>query len=164
MVKKWNVTIPKLSGDKPRSQASEGSAYLVAAGRKPLSDHGNDTARNAGQRGRQLNVIRRFIIQPAAFLWFILPGNPEQVQRIHIPESHTGQPVTDFFRNGFRVLHLGNSGNDDAVFFCCFSGGFERGSVQNNKLPAMPVGLRGFSFKQNKNLLCYNSDGSPPTL
>ena len=106
----------ELAGHQTGGQAAEGGAHLVAAGGEPLAHHGHDPAGDAGERRGQLDVVGHRLEQSAALLGLILPGDAEQVQGIHIPEAHGLQPLPDLLRDGLRVLHLGDGGDDDAIF------------------------------------------------
>ena len=87
----------------------------MAAGGEPLAHHGHDPAGDAGERRGQLDVVGHRLEHSAALLGLILPGDAEQVQGIHIPEAHGLQPLPDLLRDGLRVLHLGDGGDDDVV-------------------------------------------------
>ena len=92
----------ELSRYQPRHEAAEGRADLVASRGEILAHHQHDLCLHARQFRRQDNEIR-FAEQSAGFLRFVFPGNAEQVERIHFPQSHVFQPVTDLFRDGFRI-------------------------------------------------------------
>ena len=111
----------ELAGHQPGSQAAEGGAHLVAAGGEPLAHHGDDAAGHSGQLGRQLDVVGHRLEQSAGLLGLVLPGDAEQVQGIHVPQAHVLQLHLDFLGDSLRVLHLGNGGDDDAVFLGLFN-------------------------------------------
>ena len=106
----------ELAGHQPGGQAAEGGAHLVAAGGEPLAHHGDDPAGHAGEGRGQLDVVGHRLEQSAALLGLVLPGDAEQVQGIHVPQAHRLQLLLDLLRDGLRVLHLGDGGDDDVIF------------------------------------------------
>ena len=74
----------KLSCHKRRHQASKGCSDLVAACRKIFPHKQHNFSFHSGQLRRKHDIIG-IPEQTSAFLRFVLPGNTEQVQRIHIP-------------------------------------------------------------------------------
>ncbi len=106
----------KLAGHKARSQAAERSADLVAARREPLAGHGKDAARHAGQAGGDLDIVRNLLIQTAALLGLVVPGNAEEVHGVNVPQTGLCELVLDLFRNQIGILHLGDGRDDDMVF------------------------------------------------
>ena len=107
----------KLACDQPRHEAAEGRADLVAACGEILAHHQQDLCLHAGQLGRQDDIVR-LSEESARFLRFVLPGDAEEVQRIHFPQAHMLQLLADFLRDGLRILHLRNGRNDDILFLC----------------------------------------------
>ena len=87
----------------------------MAAGGEPLAGHSNDAALHAGEAGGDLHVVGDSLVQAAALLGLVLPGNTEQVQGIDIPQAHVLQLGLDLLRDRLRVLHLGNGRDDDIV-------------------------------------------------
>ena len=106
----------ELAGHKTRSQAAEGSADLMAAGREPLAGHGQNAARNAGNGGRDLNIVRGLLIQAAGFLGLVVPADAEQVDGVNVPQAGVRQLFLDLLGDQIGVLHLGNGRDDDVVF------------------------------------------------
>ena len=106
----------ELAGHKTRSQAAEGSADLMAAGREPLAGHGQDAARNAGNGGRDLDIVRGLLIQAAGLLGFVVPADAEQVDGVNVPQAGVRQLFLDLLRDQVRVLHLRDGRDDDVVF------------------------------------------------
>ena len=105
----------ELAGHKTRGQAAEGRADLVAAGGEPLAGHREDAAGHAGQLGRDLDIVGDLLVQPAELLRLVVPGNPEQVERIHIPQADVRELRLDRFGDQIGVLHLGDGRDDDVV-------------------------------------------------
>ena len=105
----------ELAGHQPGRQAAEGGAHLVAAGGEPLARHGDDPAGHAGEAGGDLHVVGHGLEQAAALLGLVLPGDAEQVQRVHVPQSHVLELDLDLLGDGLGVLHLGDGGDDDVV-------------------------------------------------
>ena len=87
----------------------------MAAGRKPFSGHGDDPCLYSGKRRGKLNIVRDITVQSAALLRFILPGDPEQVQRIHIPQAGLLQSFLHFLRRMLRMDHLIDGRDQDPV-------------------------------------------------
>ena len=106
----------KLPGHQAGSQTAKGGAHFMASGGEPLAGHGQNAAGDPGQGGGQLHIVGHSLIAAAEFLGFVLPGDAEEVQRIDVPQSHVFQLVPDGAGNGFRLLHLGDGGNDDIIF------------------------------------------------
>ena len=90
----------------------------MASCREPFTNHGNDTARYAGNRTRDLNIVRNTDILSAGFLCFILPGNAEQIQRIDIPQTDIFQTLRYLLRGMLRMDHLIDRRNEDLVLLC----------------------------------------------
>ena len=106
----------ELAGHKTRSQAAEGSADLMAAGREPLAGHGQNAARNAGNGGRDLNIVRGLLVQAAGLLGLVVPADAEQVDGVNVPQAGVRQLFLDLLRDQIGVLHLGDGRDDDVVF------------------------------------------------
>ena len=105
----------KLTGDQPGGQAAEGGAHLVAPGGEPLARHGDDAAGHAAEGAGDLHVVGHLLEQAAALLGLVLPGDAEQVYRVHVPKAGVRELRLDFLRNQLRVLHLRKGGDDDVV-------------------------------------------------
>ena len=133
----------ELAGDQTGGKAAEGRAHLVAAGGEPLAHHGHDPAGDAGQLGGQLDVVGDSLIESAGLLRLVFPCDAEQVQGVYIPQSHIFQLALDLFGNGFRMLHLGDGGDHDAVFLRLFQIVFQTLLVdsQINHVLCPPVDL-----------------------
>ena len=106
----------KLTRHQPGRQAAEGGAHLVAARGKPLAGHGDDPAGHAGQAGGNLHVVRHRLEEAAGLLGLVVPGDAEEVHRIHVPQPRMGELGLDLFRDEVGILHLGDGGDDDVVF------------------------------------------------
>ena len=106
----------ELTGHEARGQAAEGGADLMAAGREPLAGHGKDAARNAGNGGRDLDVVRGLLVQTAGLLGFVVPADAEQVDRVNVPQAGVRQLFLDLLGDQVRVLHLRDGRDDDVVF------------------------------------------------
>ena len=105
----------ELTGHQAGSQAAEGGAHLVAAGGEPLAGHGNDAAGHAGELAGDLHIVGDRLEQTAGLLGLVVPGNAEQVDGIHIPQTGVAQLGLDLLGDQVRVLHLGDGGDDDVV-------------------------------------------------
>ena len=105
----------ELTGHQAGSQAAEGGAHLVAAGGEPLAGHGHDAAGHAGQLAGDLHVVGNLLEQAAAILGLVVPGNTEQVDGIHIPQTGVAQLGLDLLRDQIGILHLSDGGDDDVV-------------------------------------------------
>ena len=108
----------ELTGHQTGNQAAEGSTDLVAAGGEPLTGHGNDAAGNAGQLAGDFHIVGNSLEQTALFLGLVLPGNTEQVDGIHIPQTGVAELGLDLLGDQIGVLHLSDGGDDDVVFLC----------------------------------------------
>ena len=108
----------KLAGHESRSQAAEGSANLVAAGREPLAGHGKNAAGNTGHGGRNFDVVRGLLVKAAGFLCLVVPVDAEEVHGVNVPQTGVRQLFLDLFRNQIGVLHLRDGRDDDIVFLC----------------------------------------------
>ena len=106
----------ELAGHETRGQAAEGSADLMAAGREPLAGHGQNAARDAGNGGRDLNIVRGLLIQAAGLLGLVVPADAEQVDGVNVPQAGVRQLFLDLLGNQVGVLHLGDGRDDDVVF------------------------------------------------
>ena len=53
--------------------------------------------------------------EAAALLLLILPCDPEEVQRVDIPEADAFQLFLDGIRDQFRILHLRNRRYDNVI-------------------------------------------------
>ena len=105
----------ELTGHQAGSQAAEGGAHLVAAGGEPLTGHGNDAAGHAGELAGDLHIVGDRLEQTAGLLCLVVPGNAEQVDGIHIPQTGVAQLGLDLLGDQVGVLHLGDGGDDDVV-------------------------------------------------
>ena len=130
----------ELAGHQPGGQAPEGGAHLVAAGGEPLAHHGHDPAGHAGEDRGQLNVVGHRLEEAAGLPGLVLPGDAEQVQGVHIPQAHVLQLLPDLLRNGLRVLHLRDGGDEDPVFPGLFDvvrqALFVDGEIDHSHLPS----------------------------
>ena len=105
----------KLSGDQPGGQTAEGGAHLMAAGWEPLAHQAEDAGAHAGEGGGQLDVIGDGAVQPAGLQRLVFPRDAEQVQRVHVPQTHVLQPVLHFAGHGLGMLHVFKGGDDHPV-------------------------------------------------
>ena len=106
----------ELAGDEARGEAAERSADLVAARGEPLARHGEDAAGNAGELGRNFNIIRHGLIEAAGLLGLVLPRDAEEVQRVDVPKADSLELFLNFLRDGLRMLHLRDGRDDNVVF------------------------------------------------
>jgi len=103
----------ELSGDQPGHQAAEGGADLVGASGKPVADQSDDTRVHPGQRRREFHPVA--VVEQSG-VRIVFPGDAEKVQRVDVPQSDFFQFVLDGGGNQRRIFHLGQGGNDDALF------------------------------------------------
>ena len=106
----------ELAGDQAGDQAAEGGPHLVAPGGEPLARHGEDAAGHAGEGGGDFHEVGHGLKEAAGLPGLVFPGDAEEIEGVHVPEAHMFQACLDFLRNGLRVFHLGEGGDDDAVF------------------------------------------------
>ena len=106
----------ELAGDEARGEAAERSADLVAARGEPLARHGEDAARNAGELGRDLDIVRHLLKETAGLLGLVLPRDAEEVQRVDVPKADSLELFLNFLRDGLRMLHLRDGRDDNVVF------------------------------------------------
>ena len=92
---------------------------------------------------QQLDVVGDSLIESTGLLRLVFPCDAEQVQGVYIPQSHIFQLALDLFGNGFRMLHLGDGGDHDAVFLRLFQIVFQTLLVdsQINHVLCPPVDL-----------------------
>ena len=88
----------------------------MAARGEPLARHGEDAALDAGQLGRDLNIVRHFLEQATGFLGLVLPRDAEEVERVDIPQANALELFLDLLRDGLGMLHLRDGRNNDVVF------------------------------------------------
>ena len=106
----------ELAGDEARGEAAERSANLVAARGEPLARHGEDAAGNAGELGRDLDIVRHLLEETAGLLGLVLPRDAEEVQRVDVPKADGLELFLNFLRDGLRMLHLRDGRDDNVVF------------------------------------------------
>ena len=87
----------------------------MATSGEPLAAQHDDPGLYPGEHAGQLNEIDPAILA-ALHGGLIMPGDPEQVQGIHIPESYILQGFFDLFRHLLRIPHLGKGRQNDVVF------------------------------------------------
>ena len=102
----------ELAGDQPRRQAAKGRTDLVRAGREPLADDQHNARPDAGQLGREFDVIH-VAVATAKRHRLVAPGDAKQVERVQIPQANIAQLRLDAVRNQIRVAHLLECRNDD---------------------------------------------------
>ncbi|MPN21600.1 hypothetical protein SDC9_168980 [bioreactor metagenome] len=128
----------ELAGNQPGSQAPKRGAHLVAAGGEPLAHHADNPGGHAGERGGQLDKVGA-AEKTAAFLGLVLPGDAEEVERIHIPQANALELLLNRGGNGLRVLHLPVGGDDDPVFLCLLDIARQifpvHGEINHSKIP-----------------------------
>ena len=105
----------ELARHQPGGQAAEGGPDFMAARGEPLAHHGDNAAGHAGELRGQFNVVGDGLEEAAGLFGLVLPGDPEEVQGVHVPKAHGFQLVLDLAGDGFRVLHLGDGGDEDVV-------------------------------------------------
>ena len=88
----------ELTGNQRGNQTAEGSAYLVGSYREPSSQHADDPAFHACQFRGQNNVVGA-VIKAAEIFLLVLPGDPEEVQRIYVLHAHMSKLFFDLFRD-----------------------------------------------------------------
>ena len=62
--------------------------------------------------GRELDPVA-VVEQAAAFLGFVLPGDAEEIDGIDVPQADVAEAVLDLLRDGGRVAHLGEGGDEN---------------------------------------------------
>ena len=105
----------ELAGHQTGGQAAEGCAHLMAAGGEPLAGHGDDAAGHAGQLAGDLHIVGDLLEQAAALLGLVVPGNAEQVDGVHVPQTGTAQLSLDLLGDQIGILHLCNGRDNDVV-------------------------------------------------
>ncbi len=104
----------ELARHEPRHQAPERGAHLVGTGGEPLADELNDPGRDTRQLGRKLDEVH--IAEPAAVRdRLVVPGDPEQVEGVEVPEPDLAQRRLHIGGDEPRVPHLGEGGDGDVA-------------------------------------------------
>ena len=111
----------ELTGHQTRDKAAERCADLVAAGGEPLAGQKHDARLHAGQRRGQLDVVdvAEFAVS-AFFNRVVSPCDAEQVQRVYVPKTDSGQLILDLFGDLGRIFHLRKGRNDDVLLARAF--------------------------------------------
>jgi len=105
----------ELPGDQTWDEAAERCTHLVRPGWEPLAHQRDDPHRNAGQLGWKLDVVH--VAESAAVRgWLVLPRNPEQVERMKVPQADPRQFLDDVSGDSSRIPHLGECRDDDPTF------------------------------------------------
>ena len=110
----------ELPGDQARHQAAKGGSHLVGAGGEPFAYQADDARRYAGERRWKFQVVDAV---EAASLGhrLVLPGDAEQIQRVHVPQADVLQLCLDSVGDQRRIFHLRKGGDDDVALSCALN-------------------------------------------
>ena len=126
----------ELTGDQTGNQAAEGGADLVGAGREPLAHEHQDPGIDAGELRRELEVVDPAVLAAVGH-GLVVPGDPEQVERIEIPQTDILELCLHLVRDQVRVAHLGEGRNPDVALpspaHGRVEGGFVHGEIDHQR-------------------------------
>ena len=103
----------------PWNETAKRRADFMRASWKIFPDQADNSRFDAGDFGRDLEVIHSTI---EAGTQIILPGDAEQVNRIHVLQPDTLQAPFHGLWNERRLAQLREGGNDDAALTASFGG------------------------------------------
>ena len=96
----------------------------MAACGEPLAAEHDDAGLYAGKDARQFNEVHR-AVSAAVHGGFVVPGDAEQVQGIHIPKADVPELLFDRLRDQGRIPHLRKGGDHNSVFACALHGALQ---------------------------------------
>ena len=105
-------------------ERSKGRTDFVGAGWEVFPEQHEDSCFDPGQLEGQLHEVHA-AKAAAAFDWFILPTDPEQIPGMEIPQTNADEFLTDAVRYERRISHLPVGRDDDVPFAAALNGVFQ---------------------------------------
>ena len=112
----------KFAADQARHQAAKRRAHLVRPRGEIFPDQSDHARLDAGEGGRDLEVVHA--AKPPR-QQVVLPRDPKQVQRIHVPQANAFEARFNRRRDERRVAQLPEGGDDDAALATASSGSLD---------------------------------------